>query len=175
VPLFDSPRQARRFLRDLTIALSLPLAVLVFLIQPFQVEGRSMQPRLIDGERILVDKISPMLGVLRRGDIIVFRSPLDGRRVLVKRVIGLPGETIAISRGVVLVGGRPLDEIYLDESVLLDQDLNSVLLGDGEYFVLGDHRNDSEDSRVWGPVPRRLIVGRAFLSYWPPSSVGSLS
>lgn len=172
--LFETPRDARRFVRDLAIALSVPLAVVLFLVQPFQVEGRSMQPRLFNGERILVDKITPRLGALRRGDIVVFRSPLDGRRVLVKRVVGLPGETIEIQKGSVLADGLAVQEAYLEENIPPDQDFPAIRLGKGEYFVLGDRRRDSEDSRVWGPVNRRSIVGRAFFSYWPPSSVGSL-
>jgi len=172
--LFDTPRDARRFLRDLLIALSAPLLVMFFLVQPFQVEGRSMQPRLFDGERILVNKLAAALGGLRRGDIVVFTSPADRRRYLVKRIVGLPGERLEIRGGAVLIDGGALRESYLEGAFTGGRDSPPVRLGLDEYFVLGDHRNDSEDSRVWGPIARSQIIGRAFLSYWPPSEAGSI-
>ena len=171
---FDSPGQARRFVRDLAIALSVPLLVVVFLAQPFQVEGRSMRPILEDGERIIVEKVTPRLGAYHRGDIVVFHSPADLRRLLVKRIVGLPGESIVLHEGRVQTDGRPLQENYLSPETAFEGEFGPTTLGPGEYYVLGDNRSDSEDSRIWGPVSARLIVGRAIVSYWPPALAGSL-
>ena len=172
--LFESPRDAMRFVRDLTLALAVPLVAVLFLVQPFQVEGRSMQPRLEDGERILVDKLSPRFRAIGRGDILVFRSPADSGRYLIKRAVGLPGETVRISGGRLIVDGREIEEDYLAHLPPEGESYGPVRLGPASYFVLGDHRTDSEDSRTWGAVDRSLIIGRAILSYWPPSKVGSL-
>lgn len=172
--IFHSPREAVRFLRDLTLALSIPLLAVLFLVQPFEVEGRSMQPRLHDGERILVDKLSPRLRGIARGEVVVFRSPADTRRYLVKRTIGLPGETIEVRAGKVFVDGSEIEEGYVSESLFDSDSYGPLRLGPGSYFVLGDRRSDSEDSRVWGPVDRSLIIGRAVFSYWPPSELGSI-
>jgi signal peptidase I len=174
VTLFDSPRQARRFVRDLLIALSVPLLIVIFLAQPFRVEGRSMRPILDDGERILVEKMTPRFGLHHRGDIVVFRSPADPRRLLVKRIVGLPGESIALREGRLLTDGQPLRENYLTKGTLSEGEFGPTTLGPDEYFVLGDNRSDSEDSRSWGPVSSRLMIGRAIVSYWPPALAGSL-
>src|SRR5439155_15935936 len=137
------------YLRTLVIVLSLPLVTVAFLVQPFVVEGRSMQPRLEDGDRILVEKVSAVVGSFQRGDIVVFRSPLDRGRRLVKRIVGLPGETVEIRSGSVRVNGRDLEEDYLGGRSGGREECGPVRLGANDYFVLGDHRSDSEDSRTW--------------------------
>ena len=172
--LFGSTRDARRFLLQLIVVLWLPLLVLAFLIQPFKVEGRSMQPGLMNGERILVNKLAARIGTIERGDIVVFHSPADPGRTLVKRVVGLPGETIEIRTGSLLVDGRPLLEAEHRGKLPATVELGPVRLGGSAYFVLGDNRIDSEDSRIWGPLERRLILGRAAVAYWPLFAAGPL-
>jgi signal peptidase I len=143
-------------------------------MRSFLVSGESMTPRLVDGERILVEELTPRFASIARGDILVFRHPRNPGRYLVKRVVGVPGETVEIRRGRLFVNGQRLDEWYLPEACLDASDLPPVTLTDAELFVMGDHRADSEDSRSWGPLRRGLVVGRAMLSYWPPSAAGSL-
>jgi signal peptidase I len=172
--LFDSWTEARSFLRLLLTTFAVALSIVFFPMQAFQVSGQSMLPRLVDGERILVDELTPRISSLERGDIVVFRHPRDPRRFLVKRVIGLAGEIVEIRRGRVFVNGVGLEERYLPQDGLDGSEHPPIRLGESDYFVLGDHRDDSEDSRTWGPLGGSQIVGRAFLSYWPPTTAGWL-
>jgi len=150
------------------------LTAVVFLLvnaatSRFQIESVSMQPSLFEGERLIVDKISYRLGAPQRGDIVVFTivgEPKD----LIKRVIGLPGDTIEIAEGVVYIDGLRLDEPYVE---LRSGDAYSARkLGTDEYFVMGDNRGNSRDSRVFGPIQLSSIVGRAWLIYWPVANLG---
>ncbi len=153
------------------------MAFLLFLLAHvavgnFRVDGRSMIPTLHNNEFILVDKISYDVTSPHRGDIVVFRYPLNPSKDFVKRIIGVPGDRVAIHNHAVFVNGRRLSEDYIAQEP--DYSMHSILgaSGDvvpkGEYFVLGDNRNNSDDSHLWGPVPRKNIIGRALLSYWPP-------
>ena len=160
-------REVRGLIRDFAVALLLCILAMAFLFQPFKVEGTSMQPRLAEDERILVNKLIYRLRPVERGDVVVFWFPGDPVRSFIKRVIGLPGDEVEIRAGAVLVNGEYLDEPYVPDSFREKQDFAAVRVEDGYYFVLGDHRSVSNDSRSWGMVPEKLIYGKAFLRYWP--------
>jgi len=130
-----------------------------------RVDGFSMVPTLQDGEYILVSKLSYKMGTPARGDIIVFALPTDQRQDLIKRVIGLPGETISIHDGIVKVNGIPLTEPYIAQQPLYNDERT---VPDGQLYVLGDNRNDSKDSHQWGLLPMENVIGKAILIYWPP-------
>lgn len=160
------------WLRDLLIAIGLALAIIAFVYQPVKVEGTSMAPRLSDQERIVINKFIYKFGPIERGDIVVFRYPRDPGKSFIKRVVGLPGETVEIRRGVVTINGIPLREDYVP---MAEQDAHSyptTRLPAEHYFMLGDHRRSSNDSRVWGAVHRSYIYGKAVFAYWPPDRFG---
>jgi signal peptidase I len=165
----DNP-QTKSALREFveTIAITLVIYVLVrfFLFETYRVVGHSMDPTLEDNQFLVVDKVSYRLHEPTRGDIIVFRDPNDDKRKLIKRVIGLPGEVVEIQDGQVLIDGQPLDESYIVDPGRYSEPPTEV--PPGQYFVLGDNRNNSSDSHYWGTFPRQRIVGRARISYWPP-------
>lgn len=156
--------------RDVLASAIVLALVGVFLIQPFRVEGSSMEPLLVQGERILVDKLSYRLGEPERFDVVVLRS--DEGRTLVKRILGLPGETLEIIDGTLHVDGRPVTEPYLEAAAGFAAPRAPIRLGVDEYWVLGDNRPASIDSRRFGAVERRDIRGRAVFRYWPPSHAG---
>ncbi len=164
--------EARRFLRDLGFAFVACFCTLVFLFQPFKVEGTSMMPALCDQERILVNKIVYDIGTVQRGDLIVFRYPRDPRKSFIKRVIGLPGDVIEVRRGRVLRNGRRVAEEYLFGEPPPRERFGPLRVQPGSYFVLGDHRSVSSDSRDWGLVPEAHVHGKAVLRYWPPAQFG---
>ncbi|HJR81706.1 MAG TPA: signal peptidase I [Anaerolineales bacterium] len=130
-----------------------------------RVDGFSMNPTLQNGEYILVNRLAYKLGEPVRGDIVVFSFPMDPKQDLIKRVIGLPGETISVQDGKVLVNGLPLDEPYIAAPPIYN---NTWVVPEGQLFVLGDNRNESKDSHEWGMLPMENVVGRAILIYWPP-------
>ncbi len=130
-----------------------------------KVEGVSMIPTLQDGEYILVNRLAYKIGEPQRGDIIVFTSPTNEGQDLIKRVIGLPGETITIRDGVVKVNGVPLSESYIAQAPAYT---GEWVVPEGQLFVLGDNRNDSQDSHQWGLLPIENVIGKAVLIYWPP-------
>ncbi|HEX6268672.1 MAG TPA: signal peptidase I [Anaerolineales bacterium] len=131
-----------------------------------RVDGFSMNPTLQDGEYILVNRLAYKIGNPVRGDIVVFNFPMDPRQDLIKRVIGLPGETISVQDGKVLINGVPLDEPYIAAPPIYN---NTWVVPEGQLFVLGDNRNESKDSHEWGMLPMDHVVGRAILIYWPPT------
>ncbi len=164
--------ETRYWLRDLILSVLLAFIVIVFLYQPVQVEGTSMMPRLENHERIFINKFTYRFRSIARGDVVVFRYPLDQSKSYIKRVIGLPGDVVSIRDGRVLVNGKPLSEPYVAPSYLDDQSYAAVKVEPDHYFVLGDHRSSSNDSRVWGTVDRQFIYGKALLVYWPLSQWG---
>jgi len=174
MPVFENRQAALRYARSATVAFSLVILTSVFPLRSFQVAGQSMAPRLIDGEKILVEELASSGNVIARGDILVFRHPRHPGRYLVKRAIGLPGEKVEMRGGLLYIDGERLREWYLPSSYLDRSSLGSRRLGPAEIFVMGDHRTDSEDSRAWGPLRRELVVGRAMVSYWPPSAAAYL-
>jgi len=165
--------ESRLLLRDLIFALMIAVLVVVFIVQPVKVEGTSMLPRLHDGERIFVNKLiyydefrwAPKI---ERGDIVVFWFPDDPSKSYIKRVIGLPGDTIEVHEGLVRVNGRDIEETYLDPRLNLSHRSQApIYVRPNYYFVMGDNRDNSSDSRIWGLVPKKYIYGKALFRYWP--------
>ena len=149
----------------------LSLVIITFIVQAFYIPSGSMEPTLMVDDRILVAKFVYRLGSVHRGDVIVFRYPLNPQRDFVKRVMGLPGERVRLKEGVVYVGDRALTE----KGYTIKPDFGNygpVSVPATQYFVLGDNRNNSEDSRFFGYVPRANIIGKAVFIYWPPARVG---
>lgn len=169
--------ESRMLLRDLLFALMFAALVVVFIVQPVKVEGTSMLPRLHDGERIFVNKLI-YYGVpkLERGDIIVFWYPGDPSKSYIKRIIGLPGETVEVREGRILINNLELQEPYLDPQLNLSHASQPpVQVTEHYYFVMGDNRDHSSDSRFWGLVPEKYIYGKALLRYWPLASASLIS
>jgi len=135
----------------------------------FRIESISMLPTFQPGQYVVVDKLSYLLGKPQRGDVIVFQYPLAPDKDYIKRVIGLPGETVSIGGGVVSVNGQPLNEPYIAAPPNLG---GTWALSPAQYFVMGDNRNNSSDSRSWGPLERKYLIGKAVLVYWPPPGWG---
>lgn len=168
------PHEFRGWLRDLAIALALAMFIVVFLFQPVKVEGTSMAPTIANQERLFINKFVYDFEPIRRGDVVVFWYPLDPSKSFIKRVIGLPGDTVTIRRGHVYINGRELREPYVLPRYFDDASYPPVHVPKGEYYVMGDHRDSSDDSRVFGPVPRRYIYGKAVFAYWPFDRFGSI-
>ncbi len=166
------PRLHRRtMLREIveTVVLVIAIYTLVNLLTERRiVEGASMQPNFETGEWLIVDRVSYFVGEPQRGDVVILDLP-EQEEDLIKRVIGLPGETVEIHDGQVFVNGVEIDEPYINAS---PRYRGSWTLGPTEYFVLGDNRNNSRDSHVFGPVDREEIIGRAWVIYWPPQDWG---
>ncbi len=166
-------QESRLLIRDLIFALMVLALVMVFVIQPVKVEGTSMLPYLHDGERIFVNKLVyyddyKWAPKIYRGDIVVFWFPEDPSKSYIKRVIGLPGDTVEVQDGRVNGNGRYLDEAYLDPHLNMSHASRSpTFVKPGYYFVMGDNRDNSSDSRIWGLVPKKYIYGKALFRYWP--------
>jgi len=179
LPAEASSGRARSFhpifwIRDLAFSVLIAVVLIVFIYQPVKVEGTSMMPALSDQERIFINKFTYRFGAgrIERGDMVVFWFPLDTSKSYIKRVIGLPGDTVAIDRGTVVVNGRPLAEDYVPPEYRDSQSMPPERMEPDQYFVLGDHRSSSNDSRSWGTVPRKDIYGKAVFVYWPPDKMG---
>lgn len=136
-----------------------------------RVDGNSMEPSLHDGEFVVVNRLAYLGKEPQRGDIVVFRFPLDPNRRFIKRVVGLPGDTVAARDGIIYVNGVPMDEPYTSARPRYS---GKWEVGEGELFVLGDNRNNSSDSQNWGNLDQEELVGKAVLVYWPPSEVGAI-
>src|SRR6195256_5054131 len=167
--------EIRVWTRDLLIAIGLALVIIVFLYQPVKVEGTSMAPLLSDQERIFINKFVYRFEPIQRGDVVVFWYPLDRSKSFIKRVIGFPGETVEIRRGAVYVNDKIVPEPYVPPQYEDLSDFGPVRVPKDSYFVMGDHRISSNDSRVFGPVADRYIYGRAVFAYWPVDHFGALS
>lgn len=166
--------ERRYWLRDVFLSLLLAFTLFLFLYQPVQVEGTSMLPQLKDHDRIVVSTVAYHVESIRRGDIIVFHYPLDPSESFIKRVIGLPGDWVSIENGLVYVNGRRLSEPYMLPGYVGSETCQPVHVAPDHYYVLGDHRDFSNDSREWGTLARNYIYGKAVFAYWPFSDVGSL-
>ncbi|MBX9906292.1 signal peptidase I [Patescibacteria group bacterium] len=175
----DTTHKEENFLVEIIrftiIALLIVIPIRIFVAQPFIVQGASMEPTFETGQYLIVDQLSYRLEAPTRGDVIVFRYPKDPKKFFIKRIIGLPGETITIDRTTVSItnsqnpNGFVLDEPYIDSmnpDTLLTQEL-----GENEYFVMGDNRDASSDSRVWGTLNEDLIIGRALIRLLPVSTM----
>ena len=179
----DAPRRRRRALsallfwvRDLVLSVIIAIVVIIFIYQPVKVEGTSMMPALSDQERIFVNKFIYRFGIgqIERGDMVVFWYPGDPSKSYIKRIIGLPGDVVTIDRGTVLVNGRTLREDYVPREYRDYGSMSARVVEPETYFVLGDHRNSSNDSRNWGLVPRKDIYGKAVFIYWPLDKFGPI-
>jgi len=173
-PAVSPFRAILHWLRDLTLSVVISVMVILFLYQPVKVEGTSMMPALVDQERIFINKFVYHAESIERGDMVVFWYPRDPSKSFIKRVIGLPGDTISIDRGTVYVNGTPLREAYVPSQYQDQQSMLPEVVQPDDYFVLGDHRSASSDSRAWGTVPHRYIYGKAVFVYWPLDKLGVL-
>ena len=162
------------WLRDLIISLGISAFIIIFLYQPVKVEGTSMMPGLDDQERIFINKFVYRLEPIERGDIVVFRYPRDPSKSYIKRVIGLAGDRVRIDQGKVYVNGKRLREGYVPSLYRDSRSYPEQAVPPNSYFLLGDHRTMSDDSRDFGPVDQAYIYGKAVFGYWPIDRVGKL-
>lgn len=160
--------------QDLVIAAFICIFLITYVVQAFKVQGTSMARELVDGERILVNKFVYRFQPIERGDVVVFWYPDDPEVSFIKRVVALPGDTVEIRRGVLLVNGERLVEPYVLPENGDQRSLSPLTVRAGHYFVLGDNRRGSNDSRNWGLVPRRYIYGKAFIRIWPLGRFGGV-
>jgi signal peptidase I len=160
--------------RDLLVSLAISAFIIIFLYQPVKVEGTSMMPGLEDQERIFVNKFVYRWEPIHRGDIVVFRYPRDTSKSYIKRVIGVAGDHVRIDNGQVYVNGEALDEDYVPSDYADFRTFNEMVVPSKSFFVLGDHRTMSNDSRDFGPVNERFIYGKAVFGYWPMEKLGRL-
>jgi signal peptidase I len=172
----DGLWSAVSWVRDLAFSILIAVILIVFIYQPVKVEGTSMMPALTDQERIFINKFTYHfgLGSIERGDMVVFWYPQDQTKSYIKRVIGVPGDLVGIDAGQVYVDGRPLVEDYVPEEYRDRVSLEPRLVPPDSYFVLGDHRSSSSDSRTWGFVRRNDIYGKAVFVYWPLDKLGRI-
>ncbi|HZS27763.1 MAG TPA: signal peptidase I [Candidatus Angelobacter sp.] len=172
VPESANLRALRTWGLDLFLAFLVLFFIGLFLYQPVKVEGGSMEPGLEDQERIFINKLVYRFESIERGDIIVFRYPRDTRKSFIKRVIGIPGDRIRISYGHVYVNGEELPEPYVPPDYQDARSFSEIVVPNNAYFVLGDHRSMSNDSREFGPVMRSYVYGKAVFGYWPMEKLG---
>lgn len=183
-------RSAARFFLDIVetvvVALAIFVIIYLFLVQPHQVNGNSMWPNFLSGEYLLTDKLSYRLEEPQRGDVVIFHAPPGAHCPqelqcdFVKRIIGLPEEVVEVKDGNVFINGSMLNESYLtNEQVSVTNtpsgEILEVPLSNSEYFVMGDNRSHSSDSRAWGPIKFEDIVGKAWIRYWPPQRAGFIA
>lgn len=165
--------QVLEILEILAVVLVSIYVIYGFIAQPFLVQGASMEPNFTSGDYLLVDEFTYYFREPVRGEVIVFENPNDREEFYIKRVIGLPGEEVVISDNEVYINGEKLSEDYLGVNIVFDGRY-VFELGEGEYFVMGDNRAQSFDSRNWGPLSDDLIVGVVRLRFWPPATFGSV-
>ena len=169
-------------LETLVLTLIVFLVIQLFVAQPYQIQQQSMEDTLMPNQYLLVDKLTPHFDDYHRGDIVVFEPPAGWARdasgtPFIKRVIGVGGDTVDIHDGHVFVNGSQVDEPYLYQgqpTVPADPQNHSWKIGDGQLFVMGDHRSNSQDSRAFGPIQKSSVIGRAWLRYWPFNQFGIL-
>jgi signal peptidase I len=160
------------WLRDILISVAASFLIITFLYQPVRVEGTSMQPELRDQDRLFINKFAYHFESISRGDVVVFHYPLDPEKSYIKRVIALPGDTLSIDEGRVFVNGKRVNESYVPRQYRDSRSMPEMVIPPNEFFVMGDHRSISSDSRDFGPVARNLIYGKAAFVYWPADNVG---
>ena len=177
----DSPPDARGidggvglWVRDLLISAAVSILIILFLYQPVRVEGTSMLPRLEDHDRLFINKFVYHITSIERSDVVVFHYPRDPQKSYIKRVIALPGDRLRIDHGQVWVNGNAIRESYVPEMYRDTRSYAETVIPDDCYFVMGDHRSISSDSREFGVVERDLIYGKAVFVYWPARDVGEV-
>jgi signal peptidase I len=177
-PGMELPRGSLRaggmssWLRDMVVSVSVSAFIIIFLYQPVRVEGTSMLPVLEDQDRLFINKMAYRVGEIHRGDVVVFLYPHDHEKSYIKRVIALPGDMLRIDHGEVYVNGARVKESYVPRQFEDDRSQPEMTVPQHEYFVMGDHRSISSDSRDFGPVDRELIYGKAAFVYWPMDQAG---
>lgn len=164
-------------LQTIVLAAAIFMLTYLFLVQPHEVKGSSMYPNFQDGERLLTDKITYRFNEPRRGDVIVFQAPPDRAKDFIKRIVAIPGEIIQVKDNLVYVNNQLLDEVYISSDISTQPGAflaegKTYTLGAEEYLVMGDNRNHSSDSRSWGPIKKKEIIGKAWFIYWPPQKFG---
>jgi signal peptidase I len=162
--------------RDLMLSVLVAVLVILFLYRPVKVEGTSMMPSLYDHERLFINQFSYKFGLgdIKRGDTVVFWAPEHPNESYIKRVIGLPGDSVSVEDGYVIINGRRLVENYIPTEYRDDRSYPLHVVPPDNYFVLGDHRVSSNDSRAWGFVPRNYIYGKAVFVFWPLDRMGTV-
>jgi signal peptidase I len=165
-------RAVWELLHDLSVAVLFCFFLITFVAQAFRVQGTSMLPLLEDGERIIVNKFVYRFHSIERGDVVVFWYPRDPTVSFIKRVVGLPGDTVEVKAGEVYINGHLVREDYIPPRFRDDETFAPVEVKKGYYYVMGDHRNSSNDSRSWGEVPEKYVYGRAVFRFWPLAKMG---
>jgi signal peptidase I len=160
------------WLRDLFVSAAASVLIITFLYQPVRVEGTSMLPRLEDRDRLFINKFVYHVSAIERGDVVVFHYPRDPEKSYIKRVIALPGDRLWIDHGQVWLNGKPLREGYVPEDYRDSRSMGEIIVPAESFFMMGDHRSISSDSREFGPVERSLIYGKAVFIYWPAKDAG---
>src|SRR6202522_350361 len=158
--------------RDLLIAVVASVFIILFLYQPVRVEGTSMLPRLEDHDRLFINKFVYHFSAIQHGDVVVFRYPRDPEKSYIKRVIAVPGDRLRIDGGDVILNGRRLQEPYVPDEYRDSRSMPEMVIPPDYYYMMGDHRSISSDSREFGPVERELIYGKASFVYWPRRDAG---
>lgn len=164
-------------LESIVVALAIFVVIYLFLYQPHQVKGGSMEPNFHDGEYILTDKISYRFGDPQLGDVVVFKSPQNKEIDYIKRIIGVPGDRVQLLKGVFYINGKKLEENYIPPENFLYggsflREGEEIVVPNNHYFVVGDNRPRSSDSREWGPIEKTDIIGRSFMRYFPFNRFG---
>jgi signal peptidase I len=172
-PLFKSSGIGL-WVRDLLVSAAASVLIITFLYQPVRVEGTSMLPRLEDQDRLFINKFVYKFTSIERGDVVVFHYPRDPEKSYIKRVIALPGDRLRIDHGTVWLNGRPLRESYVPEEFHDNRTMAEMVVPEDAFFMMGDHRSISSDSREFGPVERSLIYGKAVFVYWPARDAGAV-
>jgi signal peptidase I len=160
------------WLRDLLVSAAASVFIITFLYQPVRVEGTSMLPRLEDQDRLFINKLVYRISAIEHGDVVVFHYPRDPEKSYIKRVIALPGDRLRIDHGVVWLNGRQQIEKYVPDEFQDSRSMAEIVVPEDCYFMMGDHRSISSDSREFGPVERSLIYGKAVFVYWPARDAG---
>lgn len=153
------------------IAVIIVVPIRTYVAQPFIVSGPSMNPTFVSGEYLIVDQITYRFREPQRGDVIIFKYPLNTKTYFIKRIVGLPGETLSVRKGVVEIDGVVVEDPNAKQPIPTGDNFD-ITLGETEYFVMGDNRAESSDSRIWGPLEKKYIVGRPILSLFPLSKIG---
>jgi signal peptidase I len=170
----DGLRILKSWTRDLFFSVAFALVIILFVYQPVKVEGSSMEPGLEDQERIFINKLVYRFETIERGDVIVFRYPRDNRKSFIKRVIGVPGDRVRVVEGHVYVNGQMLSEPYVSQDYFDTRSYEERLVKPDTFYVMGDHRSMSNDSRDFGLVPRANVYGKAVFGYWPMEKLGTV-
>lgn len=162
----------REIIESVVLAVILAAVIRIWLLEPFYIPSPSMEPTLYPKDRIIVNKIIYKFRPPERGDVVVFKYPLDPQRDFIKRVIAFEGETVEVRNNYVFINGKRLDEPYLPHEIVAD--FEPFRVPKNHIFVMGDNRNNSDDSRIWGPLNKKLLVGKALCIYWPPDRLEAI-